>query len=81
MANDPPFAILNHFAGDLGIPRESDSLRIGINDLLGPRTVPVISIPLALGRITASAVRWADGPSRKVAYYSLLARNIDEVIE
>jgi hypothetical protein len=30
MANDPPFAILNHFAGDLGIPRESDSLRIGI---------------------------------------------------
>src|SRR5579863_5180248 len=30
MANDPPFATLNHFTGDLGIPLESDSLRIGI---------------------------------------------------
>jgi hypothetical protein len=30
MANDPPFATLNHFTGDLGIPSESDSLRIGI---------------------------------------------------
>ena len=26
MANDPPFAILNHFAGDLGIPGESQPL-------------------------------------------------------
>ena len=32
MANDPPFATLNHFTGDLGIPSESDSLRIGIKD-------------------------------------------------
>jgi hypothetical protein len=31
MANDPPFATLNHFAADLGIPSESDLLRIGIN--------------------------------------------------
>jgi ABC-type uncharacterized transport system substrate-binding protein len=31
MANDPPFATLNHFAADLGIPNESDLLRIGIN--------------------------------------------------
>jgi hypothetical protein len=33
MANDPPFATLNHFAGDSGIPSESDFLRIGINRL------------------------------------------------
>src|SRR5271154_1023084 len=30
MANDPPFATLNHFTDDLGIPSESVSLRIGI---------------------------------------------------
>jgi hypothetical protein len=30
MANDPPFATLNHFAADLGIPSESDFLRLGI---------------------------------------------------
>src|SRR5262245_1846217 len=30
MANSPPFARLNHFAGDLGIPRESATLRLGI---------------------------------------------------
>src|SRR5277367_2786045 len=29
MANDPPFATLNHFTGDLGIPSEPSSLRIG----------------------------------------------------
>jgi hypothetical protein len=29
MANDPPFATLNHFAADLGIPSESDLLGIG----------------------------------------------------
>jgi hypothetical protein len=33
MANDPPFATLNHFAADLGIPSESDLLRIGISCL------------------------------------------------
>jgi hypothetical protein len=33
MANDPPFATLNHFAADLGIPSESDLLRIGISSL------------------------------------------------
>src|SRR4030095_3429276 len=32
MANDPPFATLNHFAADLGIPSESDLLRIGIRN-------------------------------------------------
>jgi hypothetical protein len=26
MANDPPFATLNHFAGDLEMPEESQSL-------------------------------------------------------
>jgi integrase len=31
MANDPPFATLNHFGADLGIPSESDLLRIGIS--------------------------------------------------
>ena len=31
MANDPPFATLNHVAGDLGIPSESALLRIGIS--------------------------------------------------
>jgi hypothetical protein len=30
MANDPPFATLNHFASDLGIPGESADQRIGI---------------------------------------------------
>src|SRR5512133_1431564 len=35
MANDPPFATLNHFAADLGIPSESDLLRIGISNELG----------------------------------------------
>src|SRR6266540_3155162 len=30
MANSPPFATLNHFAGDLGIPRESATRRVGI---------------------------------------------------
>jgi hypothetical protein len=33
MANDPPFATLNHVAGDLGIPSESALLRIGISHL------------------------------------------------
>src|ERR1039458_5596687 len=31
MANDSPFATLSHFAGDLGTPSESVSLRIGIS--------------------------------------------------
>jgi hypothetical protein len=31
MANDPPFATLNHVAGDLGIPSESALLRIGMS--------------------------------------------------
>jgi len=34
MANDPPFATLNHVAGDLGIPSESALLRIGITQSL-----------------------------------------------
>jgi hypothetical protein len=37
MANDPPFATLNHFAADLGIPSESDLLRIGISGPKPPR--------------------------------------------
>jgi len=38
MANGPPFATLNQFAADLGIPSESQSLRIGItarNETMG----------------------------------------------
>jgi hypothetical protein len=34
MANNPPFAALNHVAGDLGIPSESALLRIGITQPL-----------------------------------------------
>src|SRR6266536_2474696 len=30
MANDPPFATLDHVTGDLGIPSESDFPRVGI---------------------------------------------------
>src|SRR4051794_39411726 len=30
MANDPPFATLNHFIADLGIPEESPNPRVGI---------------------------------------------------
>jgi hypothetical protein len=30
MANAPPFATLNHFAADLGIPSESELPRVGI---------------------------------------------------
>ncbi len=36
MTNDPPFARLNHFASDLGIPRKSADLRIGIKPRLRP---------------------------------------------
>src|SRR5215471_20150 len=35
MANGPPFATLYQFAADLGIPSESQSLRIGINHVNG----------------------------------------------
>jgi hypothetical protein len=31
MANHPPFATLNHFAADLGIPSESKSSQVGIS--------------------------------------------------
>jgi hypothetical protein len=33
MANDPPFATLNHFVADLGIPEESATARFGIKRL------------------------------------------------
>src|SRR4029453_17631247 len=52
MANDPPFATLNHFAADLGIPSESDLLRIGLRHLaedalhiLCVRTLPSLPVP------------------------------------
>src|SRR4029453_12156774 len=53
MANDPPFATLNHFAADLGIPSESDLLRIGISPweqlmgrgIEGPRRSMICSTP------------------------------------
>jgi hypothetical protein len=31
MANNPPFAILNHATADSGIPRESPNRRVGIS--------------------------------------------------
>src|SRR6516165_3164621 len=34
MANGPPFATLNHVAADLGIPNESEPLRVGISHQL-----------------------------------------------
>src|SRR6516165_3012008 len=34
MANGPPFATLNHVAADLGIPNESEPLRVGMSLLL-----------------------------------------------
>ena len=36
MANDPPFATLNHFPGDSEIPRESDNPQIGITSEAQP---------------------------------------------
>ena len=33
MANGPPFATLNHVAADLGIPNESEPLRVGIRPI------------------------------------------------
>src|SRR6516225_7255294 len=38
MANGPPFATLNHVAADLGIPNESEPLRVGISDSLSSPT-------------------------------------------
>ena len=37
MANGPPFATLNHVAADLGIPNESEPLRVGIRSTLWDR--------------------------------------------
>jgi len=49
MANDPPFATLNHFAGDLGIPSESDFLRRGTtlkrNDIVVIDNLPAHKVP------------------------------------
>jgi hypothetical protein len=48
MANDPPFATLNHFAADLGIPSESDLLRIGISDDERGHPRPACGVRIAL---------------------------------
>jgi hypothetical protein len=40
MANGPPFATLNHVAADLGIPNESEPLRVGIRQRRGALSVP-----------------------------------------
>ena len=32
MANDPPFAALNHVVSDSKIPKESDNRRVGISN-------------------------------------------------
>jgi len=44
MANHPPFATLNHFAADLGIPSESKSSQVGI------------TIPAAIANAIADAI-------------------------
>jgi hypothetical protein len=52
MANDPPFATLNHFAADLGILTESDLLRIGISvpsQVAGSPLVPYFAFPMVIG--------------------------------
>src|SRR5262252_1580885 len=42
MANGPPFATLNHVAADLGIPNESEPLRVGISQDAVERAVKQI---------------------------------------
>src|SRR5215469_7589954 len=48
MANDPPFATLNHVAADLGIPNESEPLRVGISfhGFLSERKFLIHKVPL-----------------------------------
>jgi len=41
MANGPPFATLNHVAADLGIPNESEPLRVGINHASSVKSIGV----------------------------------------
>jgi len=57
MANDPPFATLNHFTGDLGIPSESDSLRIGINAVDCPAIFPESGFGKPTGSAGSSCAR------------------------
>src|SRR6266852_2581440 len=45
MANRPPFATLNHFATDLGIPEVSDTPRVGISGLGPPAKWPLLGQP------------------------------------
>jgi hypothetical protein len=53
MANDPPFATLNHFTGDLGIPSESDSLRIGISLRLELNRAGLKNLNRTIGGVSA----------------------------
>jgi hypothetical protein len=72
MANDPPFATLNHVAGDLGIPSESALLRIGITRLCRCVWLPcfwafcmaVFGVP---GLTAPDGVQSASGDGRGVA--------------
>src|SRR6266542_1056066 len=50
MANDPPFATLNHVTGDLGIPSESDFPRIGITGLCRMRTESLAGLSPRTGK-------------------------------
>jgi len=58
MANDPPFAMLNHSESDSGIPNESADVRFGINAaaaaILGP--VRICDRDCVLRLITALAI-------------------------
>jgi hypothetical protein len=80
MANDPPFAALNHVAGDLGIPGESALLRIGISLLLTgdrDRALEMCQLPSWIGHYNevhppkaldyhspVSPVQLTEGPDR-----------------
>jgi hypothetical protein len=45
MANGPPLATLNHVAADLGIPNESEPLRVGIRYLFYLAALLLVNMP------------------------------------
>src|SRR5215207_8082317 len=77
MANDPPFAALNHAASDSGIPGESGDRRIGIKPLLptdtrGKPRVDDRRVISGIVHVLKSGGRWIDAPAiygpRKTLY-------------
>jgi hypothetical protein len=55
MANGPPFATLNHFADDLGIASESQSLRFGINHIQASTKSSILAANVNSRRIRVRA--------------------------